>query len=163
MKQTKDQLETVVYKIKHPFFLEAVYLCSEILPDITTILNIIAICPATVLWLKEDSQSIWLWKICKARWISKHWALQCVFTIMMLIIKEADKIIDVWKRTGNKRIELWIYMKWYLRWNLYAACLKATCWYKLHVLCIYNEFCLYECLNFSEPLRFLSKQVLSLK
>ena len=55
MKQTKDQLETVVYKIKHPFFLEAVYLCSEILPDITTILNIIAICPATVLWLKEDS------------------------------------------------------------------------------------------------------------
>ena len=58
MKQTKDQLETVVYKIKHPFFLEAVYLCSEILPDITTILSIIAICPATVLWLKEDSQSI---------------------------------------------------------------------------------------------------------
>ena len=104
MKQTKDQLETAVYKIKHPFFLEAVYLCSEILPDITTILNIIAICPATVLWLKEDSQSIWLWKICKARRISKHWALQCVFTIMMLIIKEADKIIDVWKRTGNKRI-----------------------------------------------------------
>ena len=48
MKQTKYQLETVVYKVKHPFFLEeAVYLCSEILPDITTVLNIIAICPAT--------------------------------------------------------------------------------------------------------------------
>ena len=48
MKQTKDQLETVVNKIKNPFSLEeAVYLCSEILPDIATVLNIIAICPAS--------------------------------------------------------------------------------------------------------------------
>ena len=48
MKKTKDQLETVVNKIKNLFSLEeAVYLCFEILPDIATVLNIIAICPAS--------------------------------------------------------------------------------------------------------------------
>ena len=48
MKKTKDQLETVVNKIKNLFSLEeAMYLCFEILPDIATVLNIIAICPAS--------------------------------------------------------------------------------------------------------------------
>ena len=48
MKQTKDQRETVVNKIKNSFSLEeAVHLCSEMFPDITTVLNIIAICPAS--------------------------------------------------------------------------------------------------------------------
>ena len=48
MKQTKDQRETVVNKIKNYFSLEeAVHLCSEMFPDIRTVLNIIAICPAS--------------------------------------------------------------------------------------------------------------------
>ena len=48
MKQAKDQLDTVVNKIKNPFSLEeAVYLCYEILLDIATVLNIIVICPAS--------------------------------------------------------------------------------------------------------------------
>ena len=47
MKNTKDQFKTAVNKIENPFSLEeAVYLCSEILPDITTVLNIIATSPA---------------------------------------------------------------------------------------------------------------------
>ena len=48
LKQTKDQLETVHSKIKNTFSLEEdVYLCSEKLPDIATVLNIIAICTVT--------------------------------------------------------------------------------------------------------------------
>ena len=55
VKQNNDQLEIVVNKIENPFSLDvAVYLCSEILPDITTVSNIIAICNA------GDSHS-WIW------------------------------------------------------------------------------------------------------
>ena len=40
----KDQLEKVINKIKNPLSLDkAVYLCSEVLSDITTVLNIITI------------------------------------------------------------------------------------------------------------------------
>ena len=48
VKNTKDQLETVINKIKNIFSLEeAVFLRSEILPDITAVLNIICVCPAS--------------------------------------------------------------------------------------------------------------------
>ena len=48
MKETKDQLETVVNKIKNPFSLEkGVYLCSEILPDIANVLNFMSIWPGS--------------------------------------------------------------------------------------------------------------------
>ena len=57
MKQMKYQLLAVVNKIENPFSLEeAVYLCSEILWDIATVLDIVVV----VLWLKEDSNS-WIW------------------------------------------------------------------------------------------------------
>ena len=32
--------------------------------------------------------------------------------------EEADKINDVWKRSGNRRTELRIYMNWYLTQSL---------------------------------------------
>ena len=50
----KEQLLAVVNKIENLFSLEeAVYLCSEILQDIATVLDIVVV----VLWLKEDSNS----------------------------------------------------------------------------------------------------------
>ena len=58
MKHMKGQLETGVNKMKKPFSLEEAVLCSEILPDITTVLNMIVISPfvlPVVLWLNEES------------------------------------------------------------------------------------------------------------
>lgn len=53
IKHPKDQLKTGVNKIIKLIYLEkAVYLCSEIHPDIITVLIIIAIYPASVAVVK---------------------------------------------------------------------------------------------------------------
>ena len=106
MKQMKHQLETVFNKIKNLFTLaEAVYLCSDILPDITTNLNIIAICHAVVerefsrmnLIMNDLGSSVDIRKLDATMRIDYNGA--------EVSDEETDKITDVWKTRGKRRTE----------------------------------------------------------
>ena len=85
------------------------YLCSEILPDITTVLHIIAICPASgavverglslLNLIMNDLQSSMNIRILDAS--------MCIhYNGADLSDEKADKIIDAWKREENRRIKL---------------------------------------------------------
>ena len=114
MKQTKGQLGTAVNEIKNPFSLEeAVYLCSKILPDIATVLNIIAICLASGAAVERGFSLMNLiindlGSSVNIRTLDATMGIH--YNGPNLSDEEADKIIDVWKGRGNRRIELWIYM-----------------------------------------------------
>ena len=85
------------------------YLCSEILPDIATVLNIIIICPASGA-VVERGFSLTNLIMNNLQSSLNIRTLDATMLIHYngpdLSDEEADKMIDVWKRTGNRRIEL---------------------------------------------------------
>ena len=106
IKQTKGQLGTAVNEIKNPFSLkEAVYLCSKILPVISAVLNIIAICLASGAAV-ERGFSLMNLIINDLRSSMNIRTLDATMGIHCngpnLSDEEADKIIDVWKRELNR-------------------------------------------------------------
>lgn len=110
MKQMKHQLETVFNKIRNPFTLaEAVYLCSDILPDITTNLNIIAICHASdaVVEREFSCMNLIMNDLGSSTNIRKLDAtMRIYYNGAEVSDEETDKITDVWKTRGNRRTEL---------------------------------------------------------
>ena len=118
----KHQLETVFNKIRNPFTLaEAVYLCSDILPDITTNLNIIAICHASdaVVEREFSRMNLIMNDLGSSTNIRKLDAtMRIYYNGAEVSDEETDKITDVWKTRGNRRTELWIDMNWNSTRNL---------------------------------------------
>lgn len=106
----KKELENVSAKVKDPFSLEeAILLTSDILPEVNLILNIIAICPSSGA-VVERGFSLMNLIMNDLRNSMNIRTLDATMRIYYngnnLSDEEADRIVDVWKRRGNRRIEL---------------------------------------------------------
>ena len=104
----KDQLEKVINKIKNPLSLDkAVYLCSEVLSDITTVLNIITICPGSGA-LVERGFSLMNLIMNDLRSSINIRTIDITMRIHYndadLSEEETDTIINVWKRINYELI-----------------------------------------------------------
>ena len=110
VKILKQEVEILSLKVKQPLPLEqTIKLTSDILPDVAIILNIISICPASGA-VVERGFSLMNLIMNDLRNSMNIRTLDAIMRIHYngqdLSDEEADNIISVWKRRGNRRIEL---------------------------------------------------------
>ena len=110
IKQSRQEKNDLEIKVKDPVSIsDALLLANKVFPDVTKILNIIAICPASGA-IAERGFSLMNLIMNDLRNLMNIRTLDALMRISYsgrdLTDDDADKILSVWFRKGNRRIEL---------------------------------------------------------
>ena len=110
LKELQEELNLYLEKVKNPVTIEKAIECTrDIFPDISLILNLMSICPASGA-VVERGFSLMNLIMNDLRSSMNIRTLDAIMRIhyhgKTLLDREADEIIDIWKRRGNRRIEL---------------------------------------------------------